>query len=489
MYDFDTQEWAKFKLYNPSFTEGVTTGEVLYADALEWDYSGEFLMYDAFNKFSSPDGSDLEYWDVGFMRVWDNEASTFGDGEISKLFNSLPEGVNIGNPSFSKNSPNIVAFDYANFEEEEYRLLGANIATGDLQEVFNNTQIGYPNYSVADDKLVFDAVNQDDEAVVAVIDLKDDKISPADSDAFVLINAAKWAIWLAQGERQILSSAKEILSFSFADFDPAVTGVITGQSIVATMPGNVDVSQLVATFTQSSLAKVRIGDVDQRSGATANDFTQPITYTVEAEDGSTVDYSVEVRLDQTAQLSDAKEMIDFTFENLNPPAAGIISDDSVVVFVPESMDVSSLVATFTLSEKARSRIGLVGQESGVSVNDFTQPVVYTVIAEDRSSRSYTVVTRIDKTTGLADERTQWAVTLYPNPVATHFTLASKELSSQLTSVIIYDAMGKVVKRYSLSASYGGNTKEDISVVGLPPGMYTIKVMVDSEFVVKRFIKE
>ena len=488
VYDFETQEWAKFRLYNPSYTEGVTTGEVLHADALEWNYSGEYLMYDAFNRFSSPDGSDLEYWDVGFMRVWDNEANTFGNGTIEKLFSSLPEGVSIGNPSFSKNSPTIVAFDYVNFEEDEYTLLTANIATNEVAQVFNNTRIGYPNYSVSDDKLVFDAVNQDNEAVVAVIDLQEDKINPADSNARVLIENAKWATWLAQGDRSILSSATEMLSFTFEEFTPAIEGVINGSSIVVTIPGNTDLTQLVASFATSDLATVQIDDSDQLSGTTANDFTQPLTYTVVAEDGSTQDYTVTVQLDQTTQLSNAKEMTAFSFEGLDPSVSGIISEDSIVLFVPEDIDVSALAATFAHSDRARVRVGLVGQESGVSVNNFTNPVTYTVFAEDNSTRSYTVVARADRTTGLADEATQRAITLYPNPVTSRLTVAADELASQVTGIIITDMTGRIVKRQSWSASYG-SLKEEVYVADLRPGVYSVQIMLENKFVTKRFIKQ
>ena len=488
VYDFGSEKWAKFRLYNPSFTEGVTTGEVLYADALEWDYSGEYLMYDAFNQFSSPDGSNLEYWDVGFMRVWDNEADTFGDGEIDKLFSSLPEGVNIGNPSFSKNSPTIVAFDYANFEEDEYNLLTANIATNEVAQVFDNTQIGYPNYSVNDDKLVFDALDNGNE-VVAVINLKEDKINPADSNAFILIPDAKWALWFAQGKRNVLSSAKDMLSFTFEGFNPAIVGTIDGSSIVITVPGNADLTQLVASFTHSSLSTVQIGDTEQTSGVTVNDFTQPLTYTLVAEDGSTQDYTVEVRLDQTTQLSSAKEMTAFSFEGFSPPVSGVISEDSIVLFVPEDANVSALAATFEHSESARVRVGLVGQESGVSINNFTNPVTYTVVAEDQSTRSYTVVARPDKTTGLADELTQQAITLYPNPVTARLTITSDKLPKRATEIVITDALGRVVERGSLTAAYGSTLNEEVSVANLRPGVYTAQIMLDTEFVVKRFIKE
>ena len=81
-----------FPLYNPTTSHSNTdAGGVLYADAIEFNITGEYLIYDACNILRSSTGEDIYYWDIGFMNVWDNNAGTFGDGTISKLFGSLPE--------------------------------------------------------------------------------------------------------------------------------------------------------------------------------------------------------------------------------------------------------------------------------------------------------------------------------------------------------------------------------------------------------------
>ena len=85
VYDFESEEWGEFELYNPTYTEGVNSAGPVYADALEFDYTGEFLVYDCFNRITSEDGADIEYWDVNFIHVWDNDANDFADGTIEKL--------------------------------------------------------------------------------------------------------------------------------------------------------------------------------------------------------------------------------------------------------------------------------------------------------------------------------------------------------------------------------------------------------------------
>ena len=47
------------------------------------------------------------------------------------------------------------------------------------------------------------------------------------------------------------------------------------------------VTNLAATFTLSAGASAKVGDASQESGVTANDFTNPVTYVVTAEDGTT----------------------------------------------------------------------------------------------------------------------------------------------------------------------------------------------------------
>ena len=57
VFDFDLQEFRIFDLFNPTTSDpstggSVTTGDVQFADAMEFDFTGEFLMYDAFNRLS-----------------------------------------------------------------------------------------------------------------------------------------------------------------------------------------------------------------------------------------------------------------------------------------------------------------------------------------------------------------------------------------------------------------------------------------------------
>ncbi len=200
--------WVRANLSNPTFSDGVTTGEVQFADALEWDLAGENLLYDAFNSVTNLSGEDRSYWDVGIINVWDNSTNNWAEGRIEKVFSSLPVGISIGNASYAKNSPFIIAFDFLDemamdgFQTfTEYLVAGANLETGEANLIFENNTLGFPNYSVDDSQLLFTTESGDSRSI-GIISIADDKISPI-GEATEFLAAAEWPLWYANGERDL----------------------------------------------------------------------------------------------------------------------------------------------------------------------------------------------------------------------------------------------------------------------------------------------
>lgn len=178
------------------------------------------------------------------------------------------------------------------------------------------------------------------------------------------------------------SDAKEILSFVFADLDPAVTASISGTDITASVPFGTDVTALAPTVTISSKATV-----SPESG-TAQDFSSAVTYTVTAEDGTTVDYTVTV---SSEAGSSEKTITEFVFAELDPSVTATIDGTAITAEVPYGTDLTALVPTVTISDLAA-----VSPESGVA-QDFSSDVTYTVTAQDGTTTAYTVtVTEGDK---------------------------------------------------------------------------------------------
>ncbi|MEO5905634.1 MAG: M4 family metallopeptidase, partial [Saprospiraceae bacterium] len=210
VFDFTTGLNEFYELFNPTTAEGILTGDVLYADAMEWDYSGEYVMYDALNRIESQFGDGIEYWDISFLRTWNNATDGFGDGQIQKLYSSLPENISIGNPTFAKNSPYIITFDFieeyldnSGQPQEDYWVIAANIESGLVSNVFNNTTVGYPSYSRLDDKILFTFYEAtSDILLLGTINMQPgDKIVPVAGTDVVLINQAQKGVWFQTGAR------------------------------------------------------------------------------------------------------------------------------------------------------------------------------------------------------------------------------------------------------------------------------------------------
>ncbi|MGO8684224.1 MAG: IPT/TIG domain-containing protein, partial [Thermoleophilia bacterium] len=184
-----------------------------------------------------------------------------------------------------------------------------------------------------------------------------------------------------------------ITAFGFAS--PAVTGTIdqVTHAIAVTVPWGTNVSALVANFTAPG-ATVTVATTPQVSGTTANDFSNPATYTVTAANGTAQNYTVTV----TVAASSAKAITAFSLMGVN----GTInqSNDTIVVNLPYTPDVTALVATFTTTGASVS-VGSTPQVSGTTANNFTNPVTYTVTAANGTTQNYVVTVTVDEPTTIA----------------------------------------------------------------------------------------
>ncbi|NJL76723.1 MAG: T9SS type A sorting domain-containing protein [Saprospiraceae bacterium] len=207
VFDFTSGQQQVFELYKPTTAQGVATGDVSYADVMEWDYDGEFLIYDAFNELKSSFGGSLNYWDISFLKAWNNQTNTFGDGLILSLFTGLPENVSVGNPTLSKNSPCIMTLDYFDDFEETYQIVGLNFETGDADVIIENNTLGFPSYTTTDDAIIFDFLNNGTAQILAYKELADNKISPKNNDLFLFVDGGSRGTWVTSGERTFTGTA------------------------------------------------------------------------------------------------------------------------------------------------------------------------------------------------------------------------------------------------------------------------------------------
>ena len=274
VYDYNVQDWKSYDLYNPTYTQGISTGDVQYADFMDFDHSGEYVMYDALSELTQSNGSTYSYWDIGFLNVFDNATGSFTDGKIAKLFTDIPENSAIGNPVFSKNSPYIIAFDFiqSGFIGNEYEIVGYNVETSKAGTIYrNDDRPGVPDFSNKDNQVIFDAVGTNNTDLVAIVDVDNTKINGNASTAAGLFTGAKWGKWFADGTRR-LTSVEDLNRQSFTVYpNPAHTGfrVMVSEEIegpallsVLDMQGRQIINERFARVEQINQKNFQINDIN-----------------------------------------------------------------------------------------------------------------------------------------------------------------------------------------------------------------------------------
>ncbi|AKD57237.1 M4 family metallopeptidase [Spirosoma radiotolerans] len=275
VYSYAKKKWAEFKLYNPTYTEGVQTGDVRYADSFEWDFAGENIVYDAYNELQNTSGDALDYWDVGFINVWDNKTGDFAAGDIEKLFSDLEQGESIGNPSFSKNSPDIIAFDYFNENDDTYYVVATDLSSGTLKAVYKNNTLGFPSYSRLDNKLVFSTESSTED--ISGINLGADKLTPS-GGVSVLYTNAKWPVWYTQATRTLPTKTAQTITFdAIADRYNNQGDLTLKASCSSSLPVSFEVKNGPATLTGSTLKFTGTGLVTIRAYQAGNAQFYPAT--------------------------------------------------------------------------------------------------------------------------------------------------------------------------------------------------------------------
>ena len=172
------------------------------------------------------------------------------------------------------------------------------------------------------------------------------------------------------------SSEKDILTFFIGD----VKGSINGKSITVMLPYGTspeDIEELIPTITVSAEATV-----NPESGV-ATDFTSYVFYTVTAEDGSSQVYTVTVRVSEPSRDTDI-----LTFSIPDQIGASVINDvdHTVSVNMPEEASLLDLLPTITVSPGATIR------PLSETSHAFTEPVTYTVTAQDDTTTQDWTVT-------------------------------------------------------------------------------------------------
>jgi hypothetical protein len=173
----------------------------------------------------------------------------------------------------------------------------------------------------------------------------------------------------------------------------------TAKEITIDLPVGTSLVNLMAAFTVPEGSVLYVDGVPQTSEGSLNDFTNPVTYTLILENGTTQNYTVIARVGGSSpNPSSAKAITAFSLNGFN----GVINEaaKTITVVMPPGTSFTNLVATF-ITTGASVKVGSVVQASGQTPNDFTNPVTYTVTAQDASTQNYTVTVTVDSSSAKA----------------------------------------------------------------------------------------
>lgn len=178
----------------------------------------------------------------------------------------------------------------------------------------------------------------------------------------------------------VKSPLSDMISFSIKELNIELN-IGSDNYIETLVDDDVNLSSLTAVFKVSEKAKAYVGNTIQTSGYTKNDFTKNVIYTVEAEDGSTKEYTVVISKDPKILTFQIKEL---------PQTSFSIQEQLILADVLNGTDLSVLTAEFNISENSQLFVDGVAQESGVSQNDFSGEVTYHLIGSGGIEKDYSV---------------------------------------------------------------------------------------------------
>lgn len=179
-------------------------------------------------------------------------------------------------------------------------------------------------------------------------------------------------------DNPLKSSEKQILTFTINDVKAEISEA--EHTIAVILPYGTSTT-LTPTISVSKEATV------VPNSGKEQDFSNPITYTVTAEDNSKQDYQVTV----TILKNSAAKITKFELKNFEVEIPVTLSEENktITATVPFGTDLKTLVPSITFEGAS------ISPESGKPTN-FTEPVTYIVTAENGDTKEYKTTITADK---------------------------------------------------------------------------------------------
>ena len=200
------------KLYHTTTASNVITYATRFADAIQWDATGQYVVFDAYNSLAGINGETIDFWDIKVVNP-NNEV-------ITSWSPPLPSGLHLANPSFSG--------EIVNGQINDCRLLYEVVNENELQTTinvvdrcagsagglvtFSDAIFTFPRFINNDREVVFEYWSEDAEAYAADlwrIPLSEDRLSATSDPLFFMSGTQSPQAFTVEDESGILSTAVE----------------------------------------------------------------------------------------------------------------------------------------------------------------------------------------------------------------------------------------------------------------------------------------
>lgn len=186
----------------------------------------------------------------------------------------------------------------------------------------------------------------------------------------------------------------------------------------------------------------------------------------------------------TLAYNNETDILTFTFGALDVnPATIIPSAKTVYIVVQNGTDLTNLVASFTLSQGATAYVNGVPQVSGVTANNFTNPVIYNIVAENGTDNANWTVT-VDVASEISINESA-GIKIYPNPNKGNFIINFTSLDGNVIYQI-FDSKSAIITEKSLKDVK--NTVEEVKV-DVNPGVYHIRIITNDRIFIEKIVIE
>jgi hypothetical protein len=250
----------------------------------------------------------------------------------------------------------------------------ATIAANTMTKYVGNEPglLGYYSFSESDKQFVFDSTINDNTAVVT------------NANTNGLGEGKFWNV-------PVLMQKLDFVNQLTSSYDANT------KTYTVLLNDGADITAAVANFSVGMNSIVKIGGVTQVSGVTFNDYTDPVTFTVEGvgfNTGISETYTIKV----LTGLNNESELLSYDFKTVsNLGLAQEINTDIVGSNATKTLtygiDVSNLIADFAVSPGAELYIDGVKQlNSRTIAADYTNNYMITVVSEDKLSQTNYMVT-------------------------------------------------------------------------------------------------